>query len=224
MKKVLLSVLLLVSSATFAADEVKELPPLDPAYMGVHPMVLFTYGSSIYASHLPRYSKPHNVQILYKMENKSLALLQTVRDSKFITIKPKAFNLQRLMRGEEVAVDVELYDGHYNKGGMLVYENMQLTFNKKLYVRSFDDIQPSGRLQEYDMVTLSGTNRIFIHRIQQAPSYEHILGIDLESSCASRFNASSAVPKQTELQYKFLNCGTLTPLYFETEDFIATAN
>jgi len=223
MIKVLLSLtflfLSLLSQMAFSEEEVKKLPPLDPAYMGVHGMVLVTQGSSIYASKLPRYNKPHNVQLLYKLDNNDLSVLQTVRDSQFITIKPKPFNLQRLMRGDKMVIKADLYAGHYNRGGMLVYENISLAFDKQLYVRSFDDIKPSSTKQEYDVVSLSQSYRIYIHRIQQAPSFDHILGVDLVAGCLGRFNTSSAVPKETELQYKFINCGTIKPLYFETKDF-----
>jgi hypothetical protein len=221
MKKMLLGLLFFFSQISFAEDEVKELPPLDPAYMGVHGMVLVTYGSSIYASHLPLYKKPHNVQLLYKLENKDLAVLQTVRGGELITIKPEPFNLQRLMRGEEMVIQADLYTGHFERGGMLVYENIPLSFEKQLYVRTFDDIKPSSTQQEYDVVSLRQNYKIYIHRIQQAPSFEHILAVDVEASCLGRFNTSSPVPKETELQYKFLNCGTIKPLYFETEDFQA---
>ncbi len=221
MKKVLFGILFLLSQVSFAKDEVKELPPLEPAYMGVHGMVLVTQGSSIYASHLPLYKKPHNVQLLYKLDNNDLAVLQTVRDSQLITIKPKPFNLQRLMRGEKMVIQADLYAGHFERGGMLVYENILLSFDKQLYVRTFDDIKPSSTKQEYDVVSLRQNYKIYIHRIQQAPSFDHLLGVDLESSCLGRFSTSSPVPKETELQYKFLNCGTMKPLYFETEDFQA---
>jgi hypothetical protein len=221
MKKVLLGILLLLSQVSFAEEKVKELPPLDPSYMGVHGMVLVNKGSSIYASHLPLYHKPHNVQLLYKLDNNDLSVLQTVRDSQFITIKPKPFNLQRLMRGEKLVIEADLYAGHFERGGMLVYKDISLSFDKQLYVRTFDDIQPSSTKQEYDVVSLRGNYKIYIHKIQLAPSYDHLLGVDLESSCLNRFNTSSPVPKEIELQYKFINCGTIKPLYFETEDFQA---
>ena len=219
MNKVLICILLLLNQVSFAEDEAKKLPPLDPAYMGVHGMVLVNQGSSIYASHLPLYKKPHNVQLLYKLDNKDLAILQTVRDSQLITIKPKPFNLQRLMRGEKMVIQADLYAGHFERGGMLVYENIPLSFDKQLYVRTFDDIKPSSTKQEYDVVSLRQNYKIYIHRIQQAPSFDHILGVDLEAGCLGRFSTSSPVPKETELQYKFLNCGTMKPLYFETDDF-----
>ena len=219
MKKVLFCILFLLTRVSFAEDEVKKLPPLDPGYMGVHGMVLVNQGSSIYASHLPLYKKPHNVQLLYKLDNNDLSVLQTVRDGQLITIKPKPFNLQRLMRGEKMDIQADLYAGHFERGGMLVYENIILSFDKLLYVRTFDDIKPSSTKQEYDVVSLKQNYKIYIHRIQQAPSFDHILSIDLEAGCLGRFSTSSTVPKETELLYKFLNCGTIKPLYFETEDF-----
>jgi len=219
MKIVLFGILFLLSQMGFAESAPKELPPLDPAYMGIHGMALFTQGSSIYASYMPLYHKPHDVQLLYKLDNNDLAVLQTVRDGDLITVKPKPFNLQHLMRGEKMVINVDLYAGHFERGGMLVYENIALSFDKQLYVRSFDDIKPSSTKQEYDVVSLRENYKIYIHRIQQAPSFDHIIGIDLESSCLGRFNTSAPVPKESELQYKFLNCGTMKPLYFETEDF-----
>ena len=221
MKRIILVFLLLpfLSQVSFAEEKEKQLPPLDPAFMGIHGMVLVTHGSTIFASKLSRYQKPHNMQLLYKLDNKDLAILQTVRDSQFITIKPKPFNLQRLMRGEKVVIQADLYNGHYNRGGTLVYENISLTFDEKLYLRSFDDIKPSSTKKEYDVVSLRKNYKIYIHRIQQAPSFDHILGVDLVAGCLGRFNTTSPVPKETELQYKFINCGTIKPLYFETEDF-----
>ncbi len=219
MKRILLAFLLLPLLSQVSFAEEKQLPPLDPEFMGIHGMVLVTHGSTIFASKLSRYQKPHNVQLIYKLDNKDLAILQTVRDSQFITIKPKPFNLQRLMRGEKVVIQADLYDGHYNRGGMLVYENISLTFDEKLYLRSFDDIKPSSKKQEYDVVSLRKNYKLYIHRIQQAPSFDHLLGVDLVAGCLGRFNTTSPVPKETELQYKFINCGTIKPLYFETEDF-----
>lgn len=219
MKKVLFGILFLLSQLSFAEDEVKELPPLDPTYMGIHGMALFTQGSSIYASHMPLYKKPHNVQLLYKLDNDNLAVLQMIRDGQLITIKPKPFNLQRLMRGEQIVINADLYAGHFERDGMLVYENIPLSFDKKLYVRSFDDIKPSSRKQSYDVVSLRKNYKIYIHRISEAPSFDHIIGVDLDAGCLAQFNTSSPVPKRSELQYKFINCGTMKPLYFETEDF-----
>jgi hypothetical protein len=220
MKKILLFILLITTtSIAFAKEETKELPPLDPSFMGEHNMVLVSHSSNIYASVMTTYNRPSNVQLLYKIKNKNLALLQTVRDGQLTTIKTRAFNLQRLMRGEEVVIIADLYTGHFARGGMLVYENIELTFAKQLYLRELDDIKDSSNLHEYDMVDLKKNYKIYIHKIQHKPSFDHLLLVNLQSGCLARFRTSSAVPKETELQYKFINCGSMKPLYYETEDF-----
>mgnify|MGYP003385860765 FL=1 len=220
MKKIILATFLfIVNSSSFAYEEAKELPPLDASFMGEHNMVLVSQSSTIYASVMTTYNRPSNVQLLYKIENKSLALLQTVRDGRLTTIKAKPFNLQRLMRGEKMEIIVDLYSGHFARDGMLVYENIPLTFAKLVYVRELDDIKDSSNQQEYDVIDLKKSYKIYIHKIQRAPSFAHMLHIDLEAGCLTRFRTSSPVPKENELLYKFLNCGTMKPLYYENEDF-----
>jgi len=220
MKKTLLLILLVTTTSIgFTKGEATELPPLDPSFMGEHNMVLVSHSSNIYASVITTYNRPSNVQLLYKIDNKSLALLQTVRDGQLTTIKTKPFNLQRLIRGEKMDITADLYTGHFARGGMLVYENFQLTLAKQLYVRELDDIKDSSNLHEYDMVSLKKNYKIYIHKIQHEPSFAHLLLVDLEAGCLTRFSTSSAVPKETELQYKFINCGPMKPLYFETENF-----
>lgn len=220
MKALIISLFFIMfSSYSVAESAPEELPPLDPAYVGVHGMVLMNKASTIFAYHLPLYHKPHDVQLLYKLDVKNVALVHLVRDNDMVTIKPKPFNLQRLMRGEKVALEADIYIGHFERDGMLVYENMTLNFAKQLYMRKLDDVSPSSNNQEYDVVSYRKNNKIYIHRIQQAPSFDHLIHIDVNAGCLPKFNTSSAVPKRTELQYKFLNCGTMKPFYFETEDF-----
>jgi hypothetical protein len=219
MKSVVLLFTLLFFSSLSSAKEEKPLRPLDPAYMGVHKMALVSKSSTIYAVNLASYQKPYDVQLLYKLGSIDLALLQTVRDGQLTTIKTKPFNLDQLMRGDEVTVFADVYSGHFERDGMLVYENIPLKFNKQLYVRKFDDIKPSSRKQEYDVVSLKKNYKIYVHRIQQAPSYAQLMHIDVEAGCLAKFSTSSAVPKETETQFKFMNCGSMKPLYFETQKY-----
>jgi len=212
-------VVALTSALSVAESIPEEFSTLDPAYVGVHGMVLMNKSSTIFAYHLPFYHKPHDVQLLYKLEVKNVALVQLVRDNEIVTIKPKPFNLQRLMRGEKVALAADVYLGHFERDGILVYENMSLNFSEKLYMRKLDDVKPSSSEQFYDVVSYQKSNKIYIHRLQQAPSFDHLIHIDVEAGCLPKFNTSSAVPSRNELQYKFLNCGTMTPFYYESQDF-----
>lgn len=212
-------ILIIFSSASFAFEEAEKLPPLDPSFMGEHQMVLFNKASTIYASVMTTYDRPSNVQLIYKIDNKSLSLLQTVRDGQLTTIKTKPFNLQRLMRGEKVIVTADLYVGHFARDGMIAYEGIPLTFAKKIYLRELDDIKESSNQLEYDVVDLKKNYKFYIHKLQKQPSFAQLLHIDVEAGCLTRVRASSPVPKENEILYKFLNCGTITPLYFETDDY-----
>ncbi|WP_448547957.1 hypothetical protein [Thalassotalea fusca] len=212
-------ILFFVSLLGFAHAEEKELPPLDPEYVGVHGMVLVSHSSKIYASHLPLYHKPHDVQLLYKIETKDVALVQLVRDAQLVTIKPEEFNLQRLMRGEKMTLTADVYIGHFERDGIVTYEKMPLIFDELLYVRKLDDLQESNRLHKYDVVSINKNDKIYVHQIQQAPSYDQLLFIDQTAGCLQTINTSSGVPSQDETLRRFLNCGTLKPLYYETQDF-----
>lgn len=204
---------------TLAESEPEELPPLDPAYMGVHGMVLMGKSSSIFAYNLSSYEKPHDVQLLYKLDVKSVALVKLVRDNEVVTIKPKPFNLQRLMRGEEVAIEADVHIGHFDREGMLVYESMMIHFGDKLYMRTFEELKASSKTHEYDVVSYRKNYKIYIHRLQQKPTFDHVIHIDVSAGCLAKFNTASAVPKRHKLQYKFLNCGTMKPFYYDTENF-----
>lgn len=201
------------------AEEKKELPPLDPSWEGIHGMVLVSQGSRVFASHLPLYHKPHNVQLLYKIEMKEIAFLNLVRDAQLVTIKPQRFNLQRLIRGEKMTIIADVYMGHFERDGMVVYKDKPIVFTKQLYVREMKELDESSTQQEYGVVELRKNERIYIHKIQKAPSYDHLMYVDQSGACLPKFRTSSAVPKRSELQYKFLNCGTMKPLYYETADF-----
>ncbi|MFD2166244.1 hypothetical protein ACFSJY_08170 [Thalassotalea euphylliae] len=219
-KKCCATGLALLLSFFVSAEEEAPPPPLDPAYEGIHGMALMQKGSTVFASHMPMYTKPHNVQLLYKLAVKDVNLLQVVRDNPLVTFKPETFNLQRLMRGEELAVVGDVYIGHFERQGMAVYQGVTLTFDKQLFLREINEPEASSRIQEYSSVSYNSKNdRLYIHHIQQKPSYDHILHIDLDASCPTKIATSSAVPSQDEIHRRFINCGTMRPMYYETQDF-----
>ena len=220
MKKFMLLAILVLFTSFNAVAEEEKLPPLDPKYEGVHGMVLMSKSSTVFAYHLPMYHEPHNVQLLYKLEVKDFNLIQVVRDNELVTIKPEPFNLQRLIRGEKLTIKADVYIGHFERDGMKVYNSIDIVFGKQLYVRELTDLEESSNQQEYEIVSYnSKDDRLFVHKLQKAPSFDHIIHIDRTAGCLSKFTTSSAVPKRNELQFKFINCGTMKPMYYETEDF-----
>ena len=218
MRFLLCTFLIGFSTYAFSEEEVKELPPINPAYNAEHAMALVNQGSRIFAVNLPTYKQPHDVQVVYKIDNPDVAFLNVVRGAELVTIKPKPFNIQRLMRGEEITITADVYNGDYRRDGTLVYENRTIEMSKQLYARELSELAVSSQWQEYDLITLKENERIYIHKISQAPSYNHLIFFDLANACLQKFRTSKRVPKESELTYKFVNCGTLKPLYFDSED------
>jgi len=214
------SVNLVLFTHTAYAEEPAKLPPLDPKYMGVHGMKLFSKGSSVYASHMLTLKAPSNVQILYKLDVRELSLLQLIKHADLVTIKPAAFNLQRLMRGEEITVKAEVYMGDYRKEGLLTYSDVSIVFDKKLFAKVIDKPEKSNNKQKYHVIQMPNNERILIHQIQQPPSYEHIIYLSDNVNCVTNFTASSAVPKENEIHYKLTYCGSMKPLYYNATDFL----
>ncbi|TRY31300.1 hypothetical protein [Aliiglaciecola sp. M165] len=222
MKKVwLLWILMSIAGQVFAQEDAADIAPepLDPAYEGIHGMVVFNNASALYASHLPLYRKPHNAQLIYKIEAKDPALIFLVRDADMVTIKPEKFNLQRLLRGEQLTVKADVYIGHFERGGSLTYEQVELTFSEQKYMRMLEELGEPSTLQVYDEVQLSKGLRILVHQIQGAPSYDHLVLLYQNIGCITQIDTGIAVPSEQFLINRLSFCGSMKPLYFETQDF-----
>lgn len=209
-----LLILLLISTVFFTVTA------QEPAskYNTEHPMVLINHGDTIFAVNIPSYKSPDDVQIIYKIEIPDFAFLSLVRDTKLITIKPKPFDINRLINGEKISIMADVFDGDYRHGGNLVYSNREIVMSEQLYTRQLNDLKEPSNLQEYDMVTLENSERMYVHKIQKAPSFNHLILIDLKNVCLRKYKTSQIVPSPNEITYKFINCGTLTPLYYNADD------
>lgn len=213
-------IILSVTNTVLAEVKTPPPPPLDPKYMGIHGMKLLNKGSSVFASYMLTLKAPKNVQILYKLDISQLFLLQLIKDADLVTIKPEAFNLQRLIRGEKIEVKADIYMGNYKKDGMLTYSNIPIIFDKQLFAKVIDKPEESNKRQKYDVVQVRSKERILIHQIQKPPSYEHLIYLSDDVNCITNFTSSSAVPTESEIHYKLTYCGAMKPLYYNTEDFL----
>jgi hypothetical protein len=208
-----------VSLLTIASEEPAPLPPVDPKYNGDHPMVLISNGPYVYAALLSKYEGIHNVQLIYEIDNRNLALLDLVRDADLVTIKPKPFNLEHLIRGENLTITADVYMGNVERGGLLTYQNVDIEFDKQLYLRKLEEPEKSHIRQKYDSVPLKNNQRLLVHQIQTAPSYAQIILLFDDVTCLTEFASSTAVPQANEIYKKLAFCGSMKPLYAEYQDF-----
>lgn len=214
-------VLLFVLPTSVLTKEHKptHLEPLDHGYVGIHGMVLFNHGRNLYASHMPLYRKPHNAQIIYQIETQHDSLLKLVKNTDMVTVKPELFNLQRLINGEAMSVNVDVYNGHFEREGSLQFKDIEIILSKQVYLRILEDISPASVEKKYDDVTLDNGGRLLVYQIQSAPSFDHILMLADTSSCPKTINTKTLVPEDKDLNALLDVCGSLKSVYFETQDF-----
>ena len=210
----LITSLFFLSTTIVLAEDSKPPPPLDPKFNGTHEMVLMSSESDLFATFLPSLNVPNNQQLVYLVDAKGPNLFFLVRDADRVTIVTDEFNLQRLIRNQSVEVNVQVYLGDITKDSIPVYTDIPLNFVKQLYYRKLEDIEPSGLRQTYDVVELNSKDRMLVHKIKHAPSFDHIVLVEEAKSCVTQFFTSNALPSQEELLMKLLFCGSLKPLYF----------
>lgn len=219
LKKSLSSLLLLLTfllQAEQSTDTTAK--PTERKHEGSHGMVLMAAGSTLYASLMPQYAKPHDVQLVYSVSAENPAVVYLTKDAELVTIRPEPFNLQRLLRGESVTLKADIYLGHYRRGGMLTHPNQEITFDEQLYKRSLKDLPKPDKVQIYDQIVLRD-DRILIHQIQKAPSYDHLVLVQGGNSCFTEFKMRDAVPDESELLRRLSFCGPLKSLYYDAAKY-----
>ena len=202
-----------VTSHAFA-EEAPPPPPLDPIYQGKHRMVLMNSESDLFASFIPQFKKPWNHQLIYLVDAKGPNLFFLVRDADRVSIETESFNLQTLFREGSIETKVNAYLGDINENSTPVYTDIPVNFTKQIYYRELVDLEPSGLRQTYDVVDINRQDRLMIHRIKNAPTFDHIVLAEEAKTCVNQFFASQAVPAENELLMKLLFCGSLKPMYY----------
>lgn len=87
---------------------------------GVHGMVLFGH-NALYASHLPMYQAPHDVQAVLRLQPRDAGVLDGWRSElasqPIATFVPEPFDLSRLADGGAIDLVGDIYSGHFERGG-----------------------------------------------------------------------------------------------------------
>ena len=208
---VLASYFLLISFNGLAADHKNH------QLYGSHGMVLLKHKDiGLIVSHLPLYGAPHNYQIIYQVDIKDSAKLNSIEDG-LITLLPENFDLKALIDQEPLTVDATIFDGHFERGGTAAF-NSTVTFKKAVLIEQLaTDL--SNDLASFYSVKINQSTHLAIHKIQQSPSFDAIGLIDTAkikqlNSCKTPKNFS-----HNALSLHLKTCGIENLLYVEVQDF-----
>lgn len=217
---------LLVSFWSIAADKKDHSAH---SRVGSHGMALFTDGTQLYAHHLPLYRAPHDYQIIYQVETQNADEIMRLLEKGMVTLLPEQFDLNILVAGESPTFDTQVFEGHFERGGTLTIQSIQLHFAKQIYLRPLNDLSKREGLQvsaNYSFVDLSGSKHVLaIHNIQVKPSFDHVVLLSGSVECLGGGLDSEILLKEAGdlLPEKLLNgmpkCASANTLYWETNDF-----
>lgn len=186
------------------------------SYVGVHGMFMFGGSDGLFASHLPMYHQPHNVQLVFgfhlidsEIDRKVRRVLEnTSKDADQIwTIVPEKFDITRLSEFHPYrlkTLTVDLVDGHFERGGKVVFSQLEIAIGDVKMFQVLDTKTVSDDLRSaidprYCVVSVDpqSTNQFLVKELGTRPEADHILRIEhavgLLPSCIT-VNFSSAVP------------------------------
>jgi len=231
---ILLTGLVLTSPSSNA-----EKHSLDHSRMGSHGMVLFTDGNLLFASHLPLYHRPHDLQLIYRIKTAKkeeiIAYLQADKSKikpnsrkTMVTILPQPFDLNKLTLNESLKINVTVFKGHFERGGSawLEQQNVEFTtmvFNQQIITSHANRSLVSNKTHQWAVIDVpaAGTlnqHKLFVHIINEKPSFDAIvLGTTCSEQHASQMNIKTKIHNEN-LQLN-INCKKQSLLYFETQDF-----
>lgn len=200
-----------------------------PPSLGQHGMVLFGGAKGLYASHLPMFHAPHDVQLVLRVHLEDPALDARVRArldgrTALWTLAPEQFELDRLAPSaarplRHFRTDVVL--GHFEQDGARQYQGAVVVVDEVLVYRRLATAPAVARKARYFQIG-QGRQRFLVKRIDSRPDVDHIVAIRAPKGAPA---VMVSVPKrglmETDgalLRAVLPGAAILGTIYFDTHD------
>ena len=140
--------------------------------MGTHGMVLFGKGTQLYASHIPMFHPPHDVQLLLQVELPKEAR-RDYSDGLY-TLEPERFDLSALMAGALTQFRATLYQGNFEGGGKVLRREVPVRVRRVLHATPLKAEAPALPRLRY-LVVGQGREAFLVHALGRAPDFDQVL-------------------------------------------------
>ena len=185
-RRALLAALCLLPVAAAAAGEAQG-----PSW-GEHGMVLFGGRDGLFASHMPMFHRPHDVQAILRLRATDPARERELRawlaqSPSLWTIVPAAFNLDDLAPGAArplAHLDADVVRGHFERGGTTRARAVGFEVERVLVWRRLDPRAAPPALATYAIVGAApeAGERFAVLEIGPRPAVDHIVALSASAA------------------------------------------
>ncbi|WP_052141258.1 hypothetical protein [Pseudoalteromonas piratica] len=198
------------------------------ARVGLHGMLLFSDGHSLYASHLPMFHTPHDIQLIVRFElaNKTnqIALKKALTNKRnYWTLAPERFDLNQLANTKKEGIwqfTADFYVDHFERGGKRQFSQQQVIVKEVIFRQQLNTLMPQNI--QYVRLTPDNVSRQFYARvIEGKPGVDHLFWVNTASKLAKEFSvnaASDLLNDQTIATLLKVNPNSVHNYYIEHSD------
>lgn len=225
---------LLASLNAFALDAAAPKPP----GFGSHGMAVFGGVDGLYASHLPMFHAPHDVQLVFRFHLQDAATDAALRarlsaKPTLWTLDPEAFDLYRFAPQHPSPLtqfNARFIEGHFERGGKEAYTQQRVMVDEVLIYQRLSLARRSETAGQYLKIGTK-SEQFLIKRIDRRPDFDLIIALKatpgaIEKPAAKRVTVPSVDLKQptltlVEAALDAQGAGhyqAISIIYFETDD------
>ena len=149
-----------------------------------HGMLLVGRGA-IYASHLPMFHSPHDYQIILKLKFDDKGNQKYLEDRKahpeelVYTIEPEVFVLPEMVNRTK-KFKGKVYRGHFERGGLMIAENVTVVIEQVIYFHQFKDEEKKPIHLKYILFG-NDKEQFLAHLISSSPDFDEVLAVKMEN-------------------------------------------
>ncbi|WP_462163224.1 hypothetical protein [Pseudoalteromonas xiamenensis] len=198
---------------------------------GIHGMLLFSDGEQLYASHLPMFHRPHDVQIVMAVNFADQALnsqlVSQLATGNYWTLEPERFDLSKLGESQPDAIHsftADVYANHFERGGMKAYEGKQLVVTKTVFRQTLSE-QPANKAAFFLVNQKERPTLYYFHAIEGRPDFDALVAIQHAAFEKRMIPTEFDMPKRQDFVTRQELANTLAIpedairlVYFETGD------
>jgi hypothetical protein len=148
--------------------------------MGVHGMVLFGAGKSLYASHIPMFQRPHDRQILLRvsLSGEGLKAGRDFSDGLY-TLAPERFDLDLLEQGKLKQFKATVHQGNFEASGPVLHKDVTVRVEAVEHVQALDAAAQELPALSYWLVG-EGKQAYLVHTLSRAPDFDQVVKVTLD--------------------------------------------